>query len=386
MTTETAEATVEAAPIHGGRLLVAEDDGPAATLLELVLTRVGYEVIMAPNGAVALQILEEEDPPDMLLLDWMLPEVSGLEICHRVRQKWDSLSLPILMVTARADPASISAAFDAGANDYITKPFLGAELRARVASHLRTRRLIEERRQMDEHLLERERLSALGLLVSSVAHDLNNPLAGISGFAQILLADEEVPSRADDLRRIVNEVQRCRRIVADLLSFARREPSERRWVRIRTIIEKTLSLHQRHLRSAGFHIDVRMASHLPGLVADAHQLQQVFLNILLNAQHALRSGGEHLEVTVELIRVSSSDVPWLSIEFSNDGPPISPEVLPNIFDPFFTTKSAEEGTGLGLAICQRIIKEHGGEIEVESGSQGTTFRVLLPSSGLDQAE
>lgn len=369
--------------VHRGRLLIAEDDGPAATLLELVLTRVGYEVAMAPDGQAALDLLENEAPPDMLLLDWMLPGVSGLEVCEHVRAKWDSLTLPILMVTARADPASISAAFDAGANDYITKPFLGAELRARVAAHLRTRRLVEERRRMDEHLLERERLSSLGLLVSGVAHDLNNPLAGISGYAQILLDDEEDPARADDLKRIVDEVQRCRSIVSDLLSFARRQPAERRWVRMGTIIDKSLALHHRHLRDSGVEVELDIPSQLPGVMGDAHQLQQVFLNILLNAQHALKAGGERLRVSAEPVEMGEFKTPGVLVAFANDGPRIPPEVLPNVFDPFFTTKSPEEGTGLGLAICQRIVREHGGEIEVESDLTGTTFRVVLPTAQME---
>ncbi len=382
MISNPTQAPAPTASAYRGRLLVAEDDGPAATLLELVLTRVGYEVVMAPDGKVALELLEHGPPPDMLLLDWMLPEVSGLEVCERARERWDPLTLPILMVTARADPASIAAAFDAGANDYITKPFLGAELRARVAAHLRTRRLVEERRLMDEHLLERERLSSLGLLVSGVAHDLNNPLAGISGYAQLLLIDEENPSRSEDLQRIINEVQRCRCIVADLLSFARRQPTEHSRVSMRTIIDKALDLHQRHLGDTDFELDLKIPTLLPGVVGDAHQLQQVFLNILLNAQQALTNGGRQLRVSAEPVIVDCG-TPGVQVAFYNDGPPIPADILPEIFDPLFTTKSPDEGTGLGLAICRRIVREHGGEIEVESDPAGTTFRVILPAADLD---
>lgn len=235
---------------------------------------------------------------------------------------------------------------------------------------------------MDEHLLERQRLSSLGLLVSGVAHDLNNPLAGISGYAQILLSDEKNPSRAEDLQLIVSEVQRCRRIVGDLLSSARRRPTERRWVRMQTIIDKSLALHQRHRRDASFEVRLGFPSQLPGVVGDPHQLQQVFLNILLNAQHALKSGGEQLRVTAEPVSMTDAGIPGVQVAISNDGPPIPAEIIPNIFDPFFTTKSAEEGTGLGLAICQRIVREHGGEIEVESDRTGTTFKVILPTTEL----
>ncbi|HUE95177.1 MAG TPA: response regulator [Longimicrobiaceae bacterium] len=162
-------------------VLIAEDDESSAEMLRTLLQRVGYEVRIATDGAMALQYASESPSPDVILLDWMMPEMTGLEVCARLRERFDPLAMPILMVTAKADAESVSAAFEAGASDYITKPFLGAELRARVASHMRVKQLLDERRAMDEHLMEREKLSTLGLLVSGVAHELNNPLGGIYG-------------------------------------------------------------------------------------------------------------------------------------------------------------------------------------------------------------
>src|SRR5690606_7844693 len=114
-----------------------------------------------------------------------------------------------------------------------------------------------------------------------------------------------------------------------------------------------------------------------------HQLQQVFLNIVINAEHALLHSGESLQITAGRAVSStgrSDSIEWVVLTFYNDGPPIPPEVLPRIFQPFFTTKAEDEGTGLGLAICQRIVREHGGEMDVESGSDGTTFRIFLPAA------
>jgi DNA-binding response OmpR family regulator len=127
----------------GERLLIVEDDPASARILRQILQQVGYTVSVAETGTAALALLEEQGPPDLLLLDWMLPGVSGLEICHWARARWDPLRLPILMVTAKTDPESVYAAFDAGASDYVAKPFRGAELRARIAEHLRTRRMAE---------------------------------------------------------------------------------------------------------------------------------------------------------------------------------------------------------------------------------------------------
>lgn len=371
-------------PQRPARILIAEDDESASSLLETLLSRVGYEVTVASDGAEALRALEAGPPPDVLVLDWMLPEVSGLEICERVRERWDPLALPILMVTAKTDAESILAAFAVGASDYITKPFLGAELRARIAAHIRVKEMIEERARIDEHLMEREKLSALGLLVSGVAHDLKNPLGGISGYAQLLLEEEEDPMKADSLQRIVQEVQRCDRIVGDLLSFARRHPPERTEIDVGEVLVNTIALRERQLQSWGLRTRVDIANTLPLVHGDPHQLQQVFLNIMINAEQALRDGGETLYIAAgpavpSTRRPDGTD--WVALTFYNDGPPIPADVLPRIFQPFFTTKGEDEGTGLGLSICQRIVREHGGEMDVESGMDGTTFRIFLPANG-----
>lgn len=361
-------------------VLIAEDDVAAAEMLSTLLTRVGYQVRLAPDGAAALRLVEEPPHPDMLLLDWMLPEISGLDVCRAIRKRWDALRLPILMVTAKTDAESISAAFAAGASDYLTKPFLGAELRARVAAHLRIKRLSDEHRALDEHLIERDKLSTLGLFVSGVAHDLNNPLAGISGYAQLLREEEHDPERLGALERILSEVQRCNRIVADLLSFARRHSPARARVEVGTLLNRTLELRERHLQSRGIWPDLQLAPDLPALMGDEHQLQQVFLNLLINAEQALRPDGGTLRISAERVEDAGAGPEGLDIHFFNDGPAIPEHLRARIFDPFFTTKGKEEGTGLGLAICRRIVREHGGDISLSSDSCGTTFTLRLPSA------
>ncbi|HEX2191346.1 MAG TPA: response regulator, partial [Longimicrobiaceae bacterium] len=358
------------------RVLIAEDDPASASMLRVMLQRAGYEVALAPDGPTALRLLEEEEVPDVLLLDWMLPGMSGLEVCHRVRQRWDAYALPILMVTAKTDAESIYAAFDAGASDYIAKPFRGAELRARIAAQIRTRRLAEERRRIEEHLRESDKLSSLGLLASGVAHDLNNPLASISGYAQLLLRGEADAERAEDLQHILREVERCRGIVKSLLGLARRSAPERRPVDLAAALREILELREREMRASGVRHALAIPRVLPRLLADENQLQQVFLNIVLNAEHALKqSGGGTLRISAGPCGDGGG---VLCVEFFNDAPPIPADVLPRIFDPFFTTKSKDEGTGLGLAVSRRIVRDHGGDITVRSDSSGTVFRVQLP--------
>lgn len=373
-----------APPQRPARILITEDDGSTASLIESLLGRVGYEVSVALDGSEAMCLVKEGPVPDVMLVDWMLPETTGIDLCRRIREHWDELALPILMVTAKTDAESISAAFAAGANDYLTKPFLGGELRARVAAQLRIKQLVEERARIDEHLMEREKLSALGLLVSGVAHDLKNPLGGISGYAQLLSSEEDDPLKQDSLQRILEEVHRCDRIVSDLLSFARQHPAERRTVDVGEVLRQTVDLRERQLHTWGLRTRLDVASDLPAISGSAHQLQQVFLNILINAEQALRHGGETMQIAAGRAVPSThrpGDSEWLALSFFNDGPAIPPEVLPRIFQPFFTTKDVAEGTGLGLSICERIVREHGGEMDVESGPDGTIFRIFLPAEG-----
>jgi signal transduction histidine kinase len=360
----------------GEHLLIAEDDVSAARVLRMILEQAGYRVTVAADGLTAIRFLEEQGAPDMLLLDWMLPGVSGLEICHYARQRWDALRLPVLMVTAKTDPESVYAAFDAGASDYVTKPFRGAELRARIQSHLRTRRLWEERQHMEEHLAERDKLFTLGLLSGSVAHDLNNPLAVISAHAQLLQRRATDAQMADQLREIVDAVDRCTHIVGDMLNFARRHPAERYPVDVGGVVTTTLGMREKKLRTTGVELQVQVPDDLPAVSGDRHQLQQVFLNVVVNAEQALAESGRTLRVTARADHLAD---PAVVLEFWNDGPPIPADQLPRIFDPLFTTKPGDEGTGLGLFICRRIVREHGGHLDVSSGDEGTAFTVRLPA-------
>jgi signal transduction histidine kinase len=360
----------------GEHLLIAEDDAAAARVLRMILEQSGYRVSVAADGETALKFLDEQGAPDMLLLDWMLPGVSGLEICHYARQRWDALRLPILMVTAKTDPESVYAAFDAGASDYVGKPFRGAELRARIQSHLRTRRLWEERQTMEEHLAERDKLFTLGLLSGSVAHDLNNPLAVISAHAQLLQRRAPDEQTADQLREIVDAVDRCTHIVGDMLNFARRHPAERSPVDVGSVLSATLGMREKKLKTSGIELQVDVAEDLPAVSGDRHQLQQVFLNVVVNAEQALAERGRTLRVTA---RAEAEPEPAVVLDFWNDGPPIPASELPRIFDPLFTTKSGDEGTGLGLFICRRIVREHGGRLDVSSAEDGTAFTVRLPA-------
>jgi len=224
-------------------------------------------------------------------------------------------------------------------------------------------------------LMHTEKMAAVGQLVSGVAHEVNNPLTAILGFADLLLENPETSMAAkDDLEVIVQEAQRTREIVQNLLSFARQTPPEKQPVDLNQVLRRTISLRSYDLNNHGIELQECLDPHLPDVIGDAHQLQQVFLNILNNACDAVRETGRRGRIVVATEKVAGS----VELRFSDNGTGVvNPE---RIFDPFYTTKDVGKGTGLGLSICYGIVREHGGEILCfnNQDSPGATFCVRLP--------
>ncbi|MDH7489276.1 MAG: ATP-binding protein [Anaerolineae bacterium] len=254
-------------------------------------------------------------------------------------------------------------------------------------------------------LMQAEKLSALGELTAGVAHELNNPLTSILGFVQLLQRTELSDRQSSYLSVIHDETRRAARIVRNLLTFARRQEPEKKMLDINTILEETLSLLAYQLRVSSVKVEQDLDPNLPKTAADPYQLQQVFVNIINNAQQAMQEahGGGTLTIrTMPVLRpagyarnttLNLADQPdstlesWVRVEFADDGPGIPPELLTRIFDPFFTTKAPGKGTGLGLSVCHGIIRDHDGHIWAESTpGRGATFVLELPVRGIRRAE
>lgn len=226
-------------------------------------------------------------------------------------------------------------------------------------------------------LIHTERMAAAGQLVSGVAHEVNNPLTAILGFADLLVERTDLPESARrDLRVILQEAQRTKQIVQNLLSFARQTPAQRRHVQLNTILRRTIQLRAYDFRSHGVDIVERLDESLPEVLGDAQQLQQVFLNILNNAHDAVHDTGRPPRIEI----MSTRNGHLVEVSFRDNGPGISDPG--KIFDPFFTTKEVGKGTGLGLSICYGIVREHGGEIVCHNNidSEGATFVVRLSAA------
>ncbi len=224
-------------------------------------------------------------------------------------------------------------------------------------------------------LVHTEKMAALGKLVSGVAHEVNNPLAAIVGFTDLLLENSEIPPEAkEELQVILQEAQRTRVIVQNLLSFARQMPAQHTPVQVNSILRQTVQLRSYDFSSREIELIERYEEDLPLVIADSHQLQQVFLNILNNAYDAVQETGYLGRIEI----VTSSGNGHVEIVFRDNGTGISD--LDRIFDPFFTTKEVGKGTGLGLSICYGIVRAHQGEILARNNTnnRGCTFTVRFP--------
>jgi PAS domain S-box-containing protein len=224
-------------------------------------------------------------------------------------------------------------------------------------------------------LAHSEKMATIGRLVSGVAHEINNPLAAILGFTDLLLENPAVPASArEDLQIILQETQRTKVIVQDLLSFARQRPVQRELVQVNAVLRQTIKLRSYDFASHGVEVVEEFDENLSPALGDAQQLQQVFLNILNNAYDAVQETGERGRITIRTGEREGS----IEIAVTDNGRGIvDPQ---RIFDPFYTTKQAGKGTGLGLSICYGIVRAHGGEIQCwnNAESRGSTFVVRIP--------
>jgi PAS domain S-box-containing protein len=269
-------------------------------------------------------------------------------------------------VTAHADPPSAKG---------------DVRIEALVRDVSERKKLDDETRDIYHQLLQAEKMAALGQTISGVAHELNNPLATILSLAERL---SQRPTLDDAVRRgletILSESERAARIVRNLLTFARKRQTTRAMVDVNQVVRETLALRAYEQRVSNIDVIDALAAGLPHVFADGHQLQQVLLNIVINAEQAMLAANGRGTLVVR----SWHDAPGESVllEINDDGPGIPGDLQPKIFDPFFTTKDVGKGTGLGLTVAYAIMQEHGGHIRIESRpKKGASFFVALPVTG-----
>jgi PAS domain S-box-containing protein len=242
------------------------------------------------------------------------------------------------------------------------------------------KRAEEKEKQMRQELYLAQRLASVGELAAGVAHEINNPLTGVLGFSQRLMRKSTDEALSRDLEIIHSEARRAAEVVQNLLTFARRRQPKKEYSNINDIMQKTLELRSYALQTGNIEVVTALAPGLPRIMVDFPQMQEVFLNIILNAEQAMSEAHGRGKLIIKTREIKD----YVRISLADDGPGISPKNLDKVFDPFFTTREGKGGTGLGLSACHGIVTEHGGRIYARSkAGKGATFFVELPLSPVE---
>ncbi|AGA31576.1 sensor histidine kinase [Singulisphaera acidiphila] len=392
------------------KILIADDDSVSRRLLQSYLEKWGYEVALARDGAEAWRLFEGGLFP-MVITDWMMPELDGPGLLRRIRSSQRPGYIYTILLTAKTQKQDLVEGMEAGADDFLTKPFDREELRVRLRAGERIIHLEQNLRETKVALIETEKLASLGRLAAGVAHEINNPLSIVvnnlavlrrdvrdamrvldkyrEGDASLARADPEL---AAEVVRMEEEIdlpylrkylphlfdssedglRRVRAIVQNLRDFARLDEAEFKDVDFNAALRCTLEALRHEFDKKAVRVETCFHD-LPPVACHAGKINQAFLNILLNAVQASEREG-----LVE-VRTRPDGEDAILVEVEDHGGGIRPEHLPHLFEPFFTTKPVGTGTGLGLPVSYGVVRDQGGTIEVESAvGRGSLFRIRLP--------
>ncbi len=360
-----------------------------ALLRELLRER-DYEVTAVATAEEGLQA-HLDQPFQLMIVDWTLPGMSGLDLCRMVRSRPGGEDVVLLVITGRNRPDDLHTVLDAGASDYLSKPIdpeiLGTRLLIAERAIKEASRRVAERDDMEARLAFADRMASVGTLAAGVAHELNNPLMYV--LSNLYITREEIDSHDEDtwreharqqLDEAIHGALRMQNIVRDLKTFSRVDDEQRGNVNVQSVLDSSINICWNEVRHRA--TLERDFGATPLVDANESRLGQVFLNLLINAVQAMparRVSANHITV-----RTYTDAKGWAVIEVTDNGTGIEPGRMSRVFEPFFTTKDVSEGTGLGLSICRDIVREAGGTIEVRSElDRGATFVVRLPASTRD---
>ena len=412
-------------------ILVADDNADMCAYLLRLLSPY-WQVETVTDGEQALAAIRRRRP-NLVLADIMMPRRDGLALLRALRADASTATIPMILISARAGEEARTEGLQAGADDYLVKPFVARELLARVESHLKLARLRDEmqatvrereerlrltreaalheanaeleqrvaertaelqqahdelhremgeRQHMQEALFQQEKLAALGTLLANVAHELNNPLAVASMQLDNLQEEWGAGAWDEDLKMLRQAMERCQSVVQSFLALVRQQASARHAISLHAVVEEVLVLLGHALEVDGITVSLHLDEHLPPVWADAHQLHHVVANLITNAHHALQQTSSPRRLS--LTTATHADGSQVILEVSDSGPGIPEDVQRRVFDPFFTTKPQGVGSGLGLPLCRNIVEGHGGTIQlVSQPGHSATIRVTLPVAASD---
>lgn len=360
-------------------VLVVDDEPDMRNFLVSMLNK-NYSVLQATDGLQALNLVRET-LPDLVLLDLMLPEIDGLEVCSKIKQDPETQAVKVILLTARTDESSKLTALKNGADDFLTKPFSTVEIRTRIKNLITTAHLerdlkqqnkdleetLRQLRQTEAKLIHSEKLNALGTMAAGLLHEINNPI-NYSHFAvqtaQQMQEVRDSEDLSDTFQDIDEGLQRVRSIITDLKTFAYQNEEkdyQDQIFSLATVLEHAFRFTAHERKGILLNVDLPTDDEVLG--HESHIIQ-VLVNLLLNAMKAMRQ--------VEAVRPPKLEVTAkhnnekLQVTIRDNGAGIAPEALSRIFDPFFSTQDVGEGMGLGLSICHTIISNHGGVLSAKS--------------------
>lgn len=367
------------------RVLIVEDSKDDTALLLRNLRQGGYDPAHSRVQTMAeMEAALEEGDWDVIIADYTLPQFSGLAALELYQAR--ELDLPFILVSGTVGEEEAVAAMKAGAHDYLLKGNL-TRLAPAVRRELREAEMRRERRRFEKRLQTRDRLATVGQLAAGIAHDFNNIMAVISLYSETLVKKPDHPKREVHLTTINEQAQHAAKLIAQILDFSRASVMERTSLDLLPFVREVIELLRRTVPE-NIAIDLVAEEIAYPVEVDPTRLQQALMNLAVNARDAMVNGGE-LKLTLSRLTLKLNERPplpgmeageWICLAVRDTGKGIPPDTLPHIFEPFFTTKQPGQGTGLGLAQAYGIVKQHGGEIDVESRlGQGTTFTIFLPA-------
>jgi signal transduction histidine kinase len=373
-------------------ILIGEDQADMATFIAAQLKE-QFDVLIASDGQYAIDMTRQYQP-DLLVLDMMMPEKDGLQVCQELCDQIQARGLPILILTARADEETKLTVLRKGATDFLTKPFSTTELQVRCKNLLaltflnkqlanRNRELshsIEQLKESEVRMVQHAKMISLGRMSAGIIHEINNPLNYVNGAVQILRKRLESSSSARSCSDIFDDVQHGLKRVSDLVSklraFAHPNPTHFGSINLLECVQQAC-----RLTAGTYEPGARPMIHIDGRIAingNPTQITQLFINLIQNAHDAC-SNGESSDYLPAITITAAVQDEQVSVTIEDNGMGIPNQNIDKIFDPFFTTKDVGKGMGLGLSICAAITESHGGRLHVRSvAGEGTEVIVTLP--------
>ncbi len=373
-------------------VFVIDDDVIVREVARVTLEEAGFMVSEADNGVQAMEAVGNLKP-DIILLDLMMPEMNGFDTCSALRKMPGFELIPILILTALEDIESVNRAYEVGATDFATKPINWLVLVQRVQYMARAVRMMNERIRLEEELQQSQKLEAVATLAGGIAHDFNNLLQIVQGYSEMLLLDKNIDGPDYlELHEIFTAARRGGELTRQLLNYSRKLKSEKKRTNLNHQVHQVHKLLLRTIPKM-IGIELQLDDDLWYVDADPLQVEQVLMNLSINAQHAMPEGGKLVFKTTNatLTRESCSShtklIPgdYVQLSVSDTGHGMDSETLDQIFEPFFSTKAPGVGTGLGLAMAHGIIENHNGHITCHSRpGKGTVFTIYFPTGETSQ--